>query len=197
MRRQIEPLILAFVLAFAMVYVSAEAQQLLQTVQPIISSDGTSDIATEVTALAIASAVERTADAVEADIPTRVYNEATTTGGWLPFSANGSDGSTPCTSTAQAVKASPGNVGGWIVSNPNTADSWVQVYNLAAGSVTVGTTPPALSIPFPGIAANSTAAHVEMTIGISLSAAISIACTSTIGGNGAPANALNAILLYK
>lgn len=118
-------------------------------------------------------------------------------GGWSVLNATGADGATACTNTAQAVKASQGTLGGWYLNNPNTADSYLQIYNVASGSVTVGTTNPLMTIHIPGAAANSVAANVEFGNGIQFSTAIAIACTTTAGGNTAPSSALDVNLLFK
>lgn len=118
-------------------------------------------------------------------------------GGWSVFNATAADGATACTNTAQSVKGSQGVFGGYFINNPNTSDEWLHVYNVASGGVTVGTTNPAMSFRIPGTATNSVGANMEITMGVQFGTAISIACTSTAGGNGAPANALEANILYK
>lgn len=120
-----------------------------------------------------------------------------TTGGWSAFNATAADGATACTNSAQAVKASAGTFGGYYIDNPNTSDEWLHVYDVAAASVTVGTTNPKLTFRLPGASANSVAANVEITLGVNFGTAIAIACTSTAGGTGAPANALEAMVYYK
>lgn len=118
-------------------------------------------------------------------------------GGWSALNATAADGATACTNSAQSVKGSAGTFGGYFINNPNTADSWLHVYNVASGSVTVGTTNPALTFRIPGAASNSGGANLEISLGINFGTAISIACTSTAGGNGAPSNALEADIFYK
>lgn len=136
---------------------------------------------------------------VDAPVGTPVFTTPTpsATGGWTPFNATAADGATACTNSAQAVKASQGTFGGYFINNPNTSDSWLHVYNTASGSVTVGTTNPTLSFRIPGAAANSAAANMEITLGVQFGTAITIACTSTAGGNGAPTAALEANIFYK
>lgn len=121
----------------------------------------------------------------------------TATSGWSTLNATAADSATACTNSAQVVKASAGAFGGYFINNPNTADSWVHIYNVAAASVTVGTTAPKLSFRIPGVAANSAAANWEIAAGVSFDTAIAVACTSTAGGNGAPSNALEVDILYK
>lgn len=120
-----------------------------------------------------------------------------TTGGWSSLNATAADGATACTNSAQAVKASGGQFGGYYINNPNTADSWLQVYNVASGSVTVGTTNPKLTFRIPGAASNSVAANVEITMGIAFDTAIAIACTSTAATNAAPSSSLEVMIYYK
>lgn len=134
---------------------------------------------------------------VNADGALWTSNIPNTTGGWSSLNATAADGATACTSTVQAIKASAGTFGGYFFNNPNTADSWVQIYNVASGSVTVGTTNPALTFRLPGTASNSVAANVEFSNGINFSTAMSMACTTTAGGNGNPSNALEGDVLFK
>lgn len=117
-----------------------------------------------------------------------------TTGGLSVFNATSSDGATALTSTAQAIKASAGQVYGWYIYNPNATAQFVQFYNTAAASVTVGTTSPLFMLTIPA----TSAANVEFTNGITFSnAGFSCAATSTAGGNGAPTTALDAVIFYK
>ena len=116
-----------------------------------------------------------------------------TSGGWDVFNATSSDGATALTNSAQAVKASAGQVGGWFIYNPNASAQFVQFYNTASGSVTVGTTNPLFMLTIPATAA----ANIEFVNGIPFSTAISIAATSTAGGNGAPASAMDVVVFYK
>lgn len=117
-----------------------------------------------------------------------------TTGGLSTFNGTSSDGGTALTSTAQAISAAAGQVYGWYIYNPNATAQFVQFYNTAAGSVTVGTTNPLFMLTIPATAA----ANVEFTNGIAFSnTGFSIAATSTAGGNGAPSTALDAVVFYK
>ena len=117
-----------------------------------------------------------------------------TSGGLSVFNATSSDGATALTSTAQAIKASAGKVYGWYIYNPNSTAQFVQLYNTAAASVTVGTTNPLFMLTLPATAA----ANVEFSMGIDFTnAGFSCAATSTAGGNGAPTTALDAVIFYK
>lgn len=110
-----------------------------------------------------------------------------TTGGWSVFS------NTALTNTVVSVKSSAGTLGGYMIYNSNATVAYVQVFNVASGSVTLGTTAPTyvLSIP-PGSAAN-----LELTCGVNHSTAISAAATATMTGNGSPGTGLVAAVFYK
>lgn len=110
-----------------------------------------------------------------------------TSGGWLISSQ------TALTNTVIAAKASAGQVGGHMFYNPNSSVSYIQAFNVASGSVTLGTTAPTLVIPIPAAAA----ANVEWANGIAFGTAISFAATTTATGNTAPTTALTGFLLYK
>ncbi len=117
-----------------------------------------------------------------------------TTGGWSMFNATSGDGSTALTNTAQAIKASQGTLGGWYIYNPNaSAVAYVCLYNVASGSVTVGTTNPAIVIAVPAGAA----ANLEIGNGLQFSTAISVAAATTAGGNTALGTAVEANFWYK
>lgn len=119
--------------------------------------------------------------------------EPHTAGGWDTFMATSGDGSTALTNTAQAVKASAGKLGGWYIYNPNATVAYVIVWNVATGGVTVGTTNPKLVIPIPA----TSAANLEIVNGVTFDTAITVAATTTGGGNTAPGTALEANFLYK
>jgi hypothetical protein len=115
-----------------------------------------------------------------------------TQGGLSTFNGTSSDGGTALTSTAQAVKASAGQLYGWFIYNPNDEVSYVNVYNVAAASVTVGTTNPLFHIPIPA----GQGANVAFPFGIAFSTAISAAATKTAGSNTAPDTAMEVVLFY-
>lgn len=115
------------------------------------------------------------------------------TGGATTMNATSSDGATALTSTAQVIKASAGTLKGYYIYNPNSSAQFVQFYNTAAASVTVGTTNPLFMITIPA----TSAANLWMTDGINFSnAGWSWAATATAGGNGAPSTALDAVAWY-
>lgn len=112
-------------------------------------------------------------------------------GGSSVMNASSSDGSTALTNTAQAIKASAGVLKGWYIYNPNASAQFVQFYNTAQGSVTVGTTAPLFMLTIPA----GSAANLSM-VNIGFSTAMSWAATSTAGGNGAPTTPLDAVCFY-
>lgn len=117
-----------------------------------------------------------------------------TANGLSVMNATSSDGSTALTNSAQVIKATAGNLYGWYIYNPNATAQFVQFYNTAAASVTVGTTAPLFMLTIPA----TSGANVEFTNGITFSnAGWSWAATSTAGGNGAPSSALDAVAFYK
>jgi hypothetical protein len=110
------------------------------------------------------------------------------------MNASSSDGATALTSTAQVIKASAGTLHGYFIYNPNATAAYVQFYNTAQASVTVGTTNPLFMLAVPA----GSAANLWMPEGINFSnAGWSWAATSTAGGNGAPTTALDAVCWYK
>lgn len=119
-----------------------------------------------------------------------------TAGGLSTFNGTTSDGGAGApgiTSTAVAVKASAGQVYGWYIFNPNDEVSFVNIYDVAAGGVTVGTTNPLFQIPVPpGAAANLSGTH-----GITFGTAISVSATKTAGSATAPDVVMEVVLFYK
>lgn len=109
------------------------------------------------------------------------------------INSTSSDGGTALTSTAQAIKASAGKLKGYFIYNPNGTAQFVQFYNTAQGSVTVGTTNPLFMLTIPP----ASAANLWMESGVSFSTAMSWSATSTAGGNGAPSTALDAVCWYE
>lgn len=118
----------------------------------------------------------------------------TTTSGLSTFMASGSDGSSILVATAQAVKASTGNLYGYYLYNPESAATFVHFYNTAAASVTVGTTNPLFTVVVPA----TSAANLAFPYPVNFSnAGWSIAATTTAGGNTAPATGVSAVIWYK
>lgn len=110
------------------------------------------------------------------------------------FMASGSDGSSILVATAQAAKGSAGNVYGWYIYNPEAAVSFVHFYDVASGSVTVGTTNPKFTLAIPAGAA----ANIPPVMAVAnFATAITVAATTTAGGNTAPSTGVSLVLFYK
>lgn len=116
-----------------------------------------------------------------------------TTGGWSVGNFTSGDTYTALTNSAQVIKASAGKFGGYYIYNPNSSATYVLIYNVAAASVTVGTTTARLVFCIPALAG----ANLELLAGIPFDTAMSIAATTTGGGNSAPSTALEAMVFYK
>jgi hypothetical protein len=123
-----------------------------------------------------------------------VVSQPHTNGGCLIANMTSGDSFTALTNTAQAIKASAGQLYGWYIYNPNATATYVIIYNTAAGSVTVGTTNPAMVLCIPP----TSAANLLGAVGIEFTnAGFSAAATTTGGGNTAPGTALEANFFYK
>ncbi len=117
-----------------------------------------------------------------------------TSGGLSVGNFTSGDSFTALTNSAQVIKASAGQLYGYYIYNPNTAASYVIIYNVAAASVTVGTTNPYMVICVPA----GSAANLSIPQGIVFSnAGWSIAAATTGGGNSAPTTALEAMVFYN
>ncbi len=124
----------------------------------------------------------------------QVNPQPTTAGGCLVANMTSGDGSTVLSNTAQAIKASAGQLYGWYIYNPNTSAVYIPIYNVAAGSVTVGTTNPQMVLCIPP----TSAANILGAVGIEFTnAGFSAAATTTGGGNTAPAIGVEANFFYK
>jgi hypothetical protein len=162
----------------------------------------TGDVGVMALGVRAASPTERSAGPTDGDYEPFATNEVgavwvsetpSANGGASTMNATSSDGGTALTSTAQAIKASAGCVYGYYIYNPNATAQFVQFYNTASGSVTVGTTNPLFMLTIPA----TSGANLFINTGIQFSTAISWAATSTAGGNGAPTTALDAVAWYK
>lgn len=81
--------------------------------------------------------------------------------------------------TATAIKASAGQLYGYHLFNTTAAVAYVQIFNVAAASVTLGTTAPTFSIGIPA----SGGVTVNFDKGIAFGTAISFGCTTTRAGS--------------
>lgn len=107
--------------------------------------------------------------------------------GLIPFRDASIDNS------AQTCKAKAGRLYGYHIQNPNASDAWLQFYDVAAGSVTVGTTTPTVSLVVPG----SGAIEAFFPIPIQFGTAITYAATTTAAGGTAPTSGLVGNLFYR
>lgn len=97
-------------------------------------------------------------------------------------------------STKQAVKASAARLYGYHIQNPNiSVDAYVQFFDLASASVTVGTTVPTFTLWVP---AGGGVDVYTGTAPINFLTAITIAATTTSTGSTAPATGLLTNLFY-
>lgn len=97
------------------------------------------------------------------------------------------------TNTAVAVDASAGTLWGYYFYNPNASVCYVQFWNTAQGSVTVGTTAPVLTLGIPA----TSAANVQLAVGDAYSTAITIAATTARAGGTACGSNVDANVWYK
>jgi hypothetical protein len=130
---------------------------------------------------------------VDAPVGTPVFSTPTpsTTGGWSKITALAQ------TTTKKAVKASAGTFGGYYAFNPNTAATYIQVFDVASASVTLGSTAPDMVFCIPGNASGGAAANLEFTNGVNMATAITLACTTTATGSTAPSTGLDLTLFFK
>lgn len=98
------------------------------------------------------------------------------------------------TNTAIAVKATSGSVGKVYCYNPNVSVAYIQIFNLAAASVSVGSTIPQQSY---GIPATNASGFSFPSSGDGYSTAISVAATTAATGGTAPGTALDCNISYN
>jgi hypothetical protein len=98
------------------------------------------------------------------------------------------------TNTAVAIKSSAGWLGKLYCYNPNTSVAYVQIFNIAAGSVTVGASTAAQSY---GIPASNAGGYAMSIIADQYNVAISYAATTTPAGGTAPSSALTCNVSYN
>jgi hypothetical protein len=134
-----------------------------------------------------------TASALDVNLKTSAATVNTVT---LPATSGGlSFYSAQVNATKAAVKASAGQIYGYHFLNTTAAIAYVQIFNVASGSVTVGTTTPDLVIPLPGNSTTGAGATLEISTGIAFSTAITLACTTTRGGSTGAA--VDCVIYYK
>jgi hypothetical protein len=82
-----------------------------------------------------------------------------------------------------AAKTTAGGIHSYHIQNPNIVDAWVQFFDAALASVTVGTTTPVMSLWVPA----GGALDASLSAFIAFTTAITIAATTTPTGATAPA----------
>jgi hypothetical protein len=113
----------------------------------------------------------------------------TVPGGYLPGAA------ASLSTTVTAIKASSGWLGKMLCNNPNSSIAYVQIFNIAAGSVTLGSSTPVDIVPVPP---NSLNGGFTLPVpGERFSTAISFAATTTPTGSTAPGTALTCAYGYN
>lgn len=116
-----------------------------------------------------------------------------TSGGWSKWSTPHDNSNTPLTTKA-AVKGSAGQLGGYIIYNPNASVAYVQVFDAATtGAVTLGTTRPDMVIPIPA----SSGANLEIGKGAAFASGIVVAATTADSNATAPGTGLTCTFLFK
>lgn len=128
----------------------------------------------------------------------RVTIASDSTGQVAPAAASTATGTsiynnTALSSTKQAVNASAGNLYGYHIYNPNSTVIYIQLFNVASASVTVGTTAPTAVIAVPA----GGWADAPPATPIAFGTALTIAATTTSTGSGTPTTALLANFWYK
>lgn len=98
--------------------------------------------------------------------------------------------------TVVAIKASAGKLYGYNLYNPNTSTVFIQFFDAATGSVTLGTTAPKFSLALPSNTNAFVGLDTNFPIGITFSTAISAAATTTAAGSVAPSTGLVTNIWY-
>jgi len=111
-----------------------------------------------------------------------------TTGGWTPKTT------LALSTTVTSIKSSGGQLGFAQCDNNNAAWSYIQVFNVASGSVTLGSTAPTQVIPIPPNLPNGFVANVQ---GLQFNTAISVAATTSTTGSTGPGTAVNCTFGYN
>jgi hypothetical protein len=159
-----------------------------QTTQGVLigAVQGTSTPGTSATANVFP--IQGCATCVPVPVTGNISQTLGTTNGWTPLR------SSALSTTVVSVKSSAGQLGELLCYNPNSSAVYVQIFNVASGSVTLGSTSPVLSIP---IAPQSTGGLPLANPGINFSTAISIAATTTATGSTAASTAPDCNEVYN
>lgn len=124
-----------------------------------------------------------------------INTSANTSGGTSTYAAVGGTGNALLTNSPVAVKASAGNLYGVSFVNTGNVTAFVQMFDLATVSVTLGTTPPKLAFWIPP--GGSWEEKFPDEAKVSFATAITVAATTTATGGTAPATGVLANIIYK
>lgn len=97
------------------------------------------------------------------------------------------------TNTATAVATGKSRIYGIHVQNPNTADAWLHLYDVATSGVTVGTTTPKTSYWVPGGAG----IDERWSVPGEYNTAMTVAASTTATGGTAPSTGLVVNIFYQ
>lgn len=138
--------------------------------------------------------------AIAADGSLNAETVANTTGGASTYSAVGGTGNALLTNSAVAAATGVHNLYAVAFWNPNTVDIFVQVFDVAHASVTLGTTVPKLVFRVPagnGVQAGSWEQRFAGESKIAFATEIALAATTTATGSTAPTTGVHAAVVYK
>ena len=123
--------------------------------------------------------------AISSTVPLYTTLVPLSTMGWTPYS------NTALSTTKQQIKGTAGQVGGWFIYNPGNAVCYVQVFDLASASVTVGSTTPTYVLGIP----TGSGANVVTPLGVKHGTGITVAATTTPTGSSA-CNASQVVVFF-
>lgn len=131
-----------------------------------------------------------TGSTVDVGVPVNIVTDSAGIGGGstvadtLVFDADADNTAQSISTTASSTLVS------LHVINSNTTPAYVQLFDVAAGSVTVGTTTPDYVIVVPASDGTNPGATDLGAVNIQFATAITYACTTTATGNGDPTTGL-------
>jgi hypothetical protein len=129
-------------------------------------------------------------------LPGQVATAPSSLGGASSFAASGGTGAALL--TASPVQIGPGGPHSfyhWHCANGVASTVWLQIFDAAAGAVTLGATPPKLSYPIP--ASGYWEEHYAGEERPAFANAITVAVTTTPTGSTAPATGAACNFIYK
>ena len=135
-----------------------------------------------------ASANVVTVQGVASMTPVQISASLGTASGWTPKLLNA------LSTTVVSIKSSAGQLGMLQCYNPNSTQAYIQIFNIASGSVSLGSSTPLQSIP---IGPTNTGGFTLSLVGLQFSTAISVAATTTATGSSAPSTAIDCNAAYN